>query len=51
MEVLNFINLELRKQLVKSYVWSVFLCGSEIWMLRVVERRRIEALGYGIVEE
>lgn len=41
----NDINLKLRKQIVKLYVWSEFLYGSESWMIGVAERRRIKAFG------
>ena len=28
------LDLELRKKLVKCYIWSIALCGPENWMLR-----------------
>ncbi|KAJ4446714.1 hypothetical protein ANN_13411, partial [Periplaneta americana] len=34
---------ELRKRLVKCFVWSVALYGPEIWTLRRSEEKRIEA--------
>lgn len=40
----NNINIELRKQLVKSLVWSVCLYGSEAWTVNKCDRKRIEAL-------
>ena len=32
-----------RKTLVKSFVWSVALCGAENWTLRRNEQKRLEA--------
>ena len=34
---------ELRKRLVKCFVWSVGLCGAETWTLRRNEQKRLEA--------
>ena len=34
---------ELRKRLVKCFVWSVALYGSETWILRRNEQRRLDA--------
>jgi len=31
------LNLELRKKLVKCYVWSIALYGAETWTLRTVD--------------
>jgi len=33
----NTLDLELRKKLVKCYVWSIALYGAENWTLRAVE--------------
>jgi hypothetical protein len=32
------LDLELRKKLVKCYVWSIALYGAETWTLRAVSR-------------
>ena len=37
------INLEIKKQFLKTYVWSVALYGSETWTIGTQERKRIEA--------
>ena len=34
---------ELRKRLVKCFVWSVVLYGAETWTLRRNEQKRLEA--------
>uniref|UniRef100_A0A8D8XSF1 Reverse transcriptase domain-containing protein n=1 Tax=Cacopsylla melanoneura TaxID=428564 RepID=A0A8D8XSF1_9HEMI len=39
----NNINLHLRKQLIKTLVWSVALYGSETWVIGERDRKRIEA--------
>jgi hypothetical protein len=36
--------LELRKKLVKCYVWSVALYGAETWTLRAVVQKHLESL-------
>ena len=33
------LNVELKKKLVRCYVWSIGLCGSETWTLRQLERK------------
>ena len=38
------MKLDLRKRLVKSFVWSVLLYGSETWMMRKRNKNSIEAL-------
>jgi len=35
--------LELRKKLVKCYVWSIALYGAEIWTLRAVDQKHLES--------
>ena len=37
------LNIELRKELVRCYVWSIALYGSEIWTLRKLERNYSES--------
>ena len=33
------LDLELRKKLVKCYIWSIVLYGAETWMLHVVDQK------------
>ena len=33
-------DLNLRKELLKCYIWSTALCGAEIWTLRKVDQRQ-----------
>jgi hypothetical protein len=35
--------LELRKKLVKCYIWSIALCGAETWTLRAVDQKHLES--------
>jgi hypothetical protein len=35
--------LELRKKLVKCYIWSIALYGAENWALRVVDKKEVES--------
>jgi hypothetical protein len=37
------LDLELRKKLVKCYVWSIVLCGAETWTLRAVDQKHLES--------
>jgi len=37
------LDLELRKKLVKCYVWSVPLYGAETWTLRAVDQKHLES--------
>ncbi|KAJ4428420.1 hypothetical protein ANN_24457 [Periplaneta americana] len=41
--VCGFLEKELRKRLVKCFVWSVALYGSKTWTLRRSEEKRVEA--------
>jgi hypothetical protein len=41
------MNLELRKKLVKCYVWSIALYGAETWTLRAVDKKHPESLKCG----
>jgi hypothetical protein len=36
--------LELRKKLVKCYIWSIDLYGAETWTLRAVDKKHLESL-------
>jgi hypothetical protein len=35
------MDLELRKKLVKCYIWSIALYGAETWTLRVVDQKHL----------
>jgi hypothetical protein len=37
------LDLELRKKLVKCYVWSIALYGAETWTLRAVNEENLES--------
>jgi hypothetical protein len=37
------MDLELRKELVKCYTWSVTLYGAETWTLLAVDRKHLES--------
>jgi hypothetical protein len=37
------MDLELRKKLVKCYIWSIALCGAETWMLWAVDQKHLES--------
>ena len=37
------LNTELKKKLVRCYVWSIALYGSETWTLRQLERKYLES--------
>ena len=37
------LNIELKKKLVRCYVWSIALYGSETWTLRKLERNYLES--------
>ena len=37
------LNMEVRKQFIRTYIWSMLLYGSETWIMTVAEKARIEA--------
>ena len=37
------LDLELRKKLVKCYVWSIASYGAETWTLRAVDQKHLES--------
>jgi hypothetical protein len=37
------LDLELRRKLVKCYVWSIALYGAETWTLRAVDHKHLES--------
>jgi len=36
------LDLELRKKLVKCYIWSIALDGAETWTIRAVDQKHLE---------
>ena len=44
------LNLELRKKLVKCYIWSIALCDAESWTLRAVDQNTSKVLRCGVGE-
>ena len=46
----NTLDLELRKKLVKCYIWSIALSGAENWTLRAVDQKHLEVLKCGAGE-
>jgi hypothetical protein len=36
------MNLELRNRLLKFYVWSIALCGAELWALQAVDQKHLK---------
>jgi hypothetical protein len=39
----NTLDLELRKKIVKCYVWSIALYGAETWTLQAVDQKHPES--------
>jgi hypothetical protein len=39
----NTLDLELRKKLVKWYIWSIALYGAETWTLRALDQKHLES--------
>ena len=39
------LDLELRKKLVKCYIWSIALFGAETWTLRAVDQKQLGKFG------
>jgi hypothetical protein len=37
------LDLELRKNLVRCYIWSIALYGAETWTLRAVDQKHLES--------
>jgi hypothetical protein len=37
------LDLELRKKLVKCYIWTIALFGAETWALRAVDHKHLES--------
>jgi len=38
----SILDLNLRKKLVKYYIWSMALYGAETWTLRAADQKRLE---------
>ena len=41
--VTSTLDMELRKKLVKCYIWSIALYGAETWTLRAVDQKHLES--------
>jgi len=39
------LDLELRKKLVKCYIWSIALHGAETWTFWAVDQKQLESFG------
>jgi len=37
------LDLELRKKLVKCYIWSIALYGAETWTIRAIDQKHLES--------
>jgi hypothetical protein len=37
------MDLELRKKIIKCYIWSIALYGTETWMLQVEDQKHLES--------
>jgi hypothetical protein len=44
------LDLNLRKKLVKCYIWSMALCGAETWTLRAADQKYLESFENGTGE-
>ena len=42
MHICKTLDLELRKELVKCYIWSIALYGAETWKIRAVDQKHLE---------
>jgi len=40
---ISTLDFELRKKLVKCYIWSIALYGAETWTLRAVDQKHLES--------
>jgi hypothetical protein len=45
------LDLNLRKKLVKCYIWSIALYGAETWTLRTIDQMYLEIFKCGAGEE
>ena len=37
------LDLELRKKLVKCYIWDITVYGAETWTLRAIDQKQLES--------
>jgi len=44
-------DLNLRKKLLKCYVWSIAVCGTETWAVRKVNQDYLERFGSVLLEK
>jgi len=44
-------DLNLRKKLLKCYVWSIAVCGTETWTVRKVNQDYLESFGSVLLEK
>ena len=44
------LDLNLRKNLVKCYIWNIALYGAETWMFRAVDKKHLKVLKCGAGE-
>lgn len=42
------MNLEMKKRLLRWYLWNVLLCGCEIWTIRKKHRTQLKILKYAM---
>ena len=45
------LDLDLRKKLVKCYIWSMALCGAETWTVWKVDQECLESFGNVLLEK
>ena len=43
--ITSTLDLNLRKKLVKCYIWSMAFYGAENWMLRATDQKQLESFG------
>jgi len=45
------LDLNLRKKLIKCYIWSMALYGAETWTLRAVDQKYLESFEIVVLEK
>jgi len=45
------LDLNLRKKLIKCYIWSMALNGAETWTLRAADQKYLASFGNVVVEK
>jgi hypothetical protein len=48
---ISTLDLELRKKLVKCFLWSIALYGAEPWTLRAVDQKHLESFSNVVLEK